>query len=496
MLDKHNNGGDKKMEICSFCDKPSDEVQHLITSKKGNICNECVDICNDSINEKVKERQYKYIYQLLNKHFGNIPPDEITTASRSFPARMRADIQIVLDKEYIKSALKTVGINIQHAHEEISFSGLLLKDRNSKTIAPLQYEDLDIGEDEPIKCLLNGILLHKKQGIPFAILVVIRQDYYGRNTCRVEIAVPAGEKSIKLVDRIFRNFEQAVETAHSYRGKVLSLEVRDRYSGTSSGITVHKLVPISRKDIVLPESTLRLLERNVIDFVKRRHELKRLKMSTKKGLLFFGPPGTGKTHTVNYLASCLQNHTTLLITAEQVGLLAEYFTLARLLQPSILVIEDVDLIARDRSSMDGICEEVLLNQLLNEMDGLREEADIICILTTNRPDMLEAALASRPGRIDQAIEFPLPDDKGREQLIKLYAHGLKLSKDLVQTIVSKTEGVSASFIKELMRRSAQYHLDKADSGKILALDSLESALDEMLFSAGKLNVKLLGGMRE
>jgi ATP-dependent 26S proteasome regulatory subunit len=93
--------------------------------------------------------------------------------------------------------------------------------------------------------------------------------------------------------------------------------------------------------------------------------------------------------------------------------------LARLLQPAMVVIEDVDLIARDREDMGGPCEESLLNKLLNEMDGLKEDADILFILTTNRPEQLEGALAGRPGRIDQAIEVPLPDDVGREKLIRL-----------------------------------------------------------------------------
>jgi len=64
-------------------------------------------------------------------------------------------------------------------------------------------------------------------------------------------------------------------------------------------------------------------------------------MSSKKGLLFYGPPGTGKTHTIRYL-SRIPEHTTLLVTAEQVTLVAEYMALARLLSPTIVVIEDVD----------------------------------------------------------------------------------------------------------------------------------------------------------
>jgi ATP-dependent 26S proteasome regulatory subunit len=95
-------------------------------------------------------------------------------------------------------------------------------------------------------------------------------------------------------------------------------------------------------------------------------------------------------------------------------------------------------------------EELLLNKLLNEMDGLKEEADILFILTTNRQEALEAALASRPGRVDQAIEFPLPDDPGRSKLVRLYAQGISLSDEVVDEIVRRTDGVSAAFIKELM----------------------------------------------
>ena len=146
-------------------------------------------------------------------------------------------------------------------------------------------------------------------------------------------------------------------------------------------------------------------------------------MSQKKGLLFYGPPGTGKTHTIRYLASVLKDHTTLIITAEQVANIDEYMTLARLLAPSMVVIEDVDLIARSREDMRSPGEEVLLNKLLNQMDGLKEDTQLLLVLTTNRADTLEQALAGRPGRIDQAIEFPLPDEQGRAGAFRRRAGG-------------------------------------------------------------------------
>jgi ATP-dependent 26S proteasome regulatory subunit len=156
----------------------------------------------------------------------------------------------------------------------------------------------------------------------------------------------------------------------------------------------------------------------------------------------------------------------------------------------MIVIEDVDLIATARAN--DFTRGTLLNTLLNETDGLREDADVMVILTTNRPDQLEPALASRRGRIDQAIEFPLPDDSGRRKLVKLYSCGLTLADELTELIVDRTKGASPAFIKELMRRSAQFNLKMGGNG-ILQRTALDGALEEMLFHGGSLNLKLLGG---
>ena len=263
------------------------------------------------------------------------------------------------------------------------------------------------------------------------------------------------------------------------------------YSGQSCGIRVHKLKSVEREQVILPEKTLALLERNVIRFVEQRPKLAKLGMATKKGLLFFGPPGTGKTHTIHYLARAIEGQTTFLIAAEQVGLLGDYMTLARLFQPSMVVIEDVDLIARDRTTMQSAGEEVLLNKLLNEMDGLKQESDILFVLTTNRPEKLEEALAARPGRIDQAIEFPLPDAEGRAKLVALYSRQVKVPAAVAALVVKKADGVSGSFIKELMRRATQFYLERGGRGPLGAAD-VENAIEEMLFSGGMFNRMLLG----
>ena len=214
-------------------------------------------------------------------------------------------------------------------------------------------------------------------------------------------------------------------------------------------------------------------------------------MQTKRGVMFYGPPGTGKTHTIRYLASKLKDHTTFLITAEQIGVLPEYFALARLMQPVIMVIEDADLLAKAREDMRSPTEEALLNHLLNEMDGLKEDADILFVLSTNKPEALEDALINRPGRIDQLIEFPRPDEECRSRLIELYSGNLDIDSALKQSMADRTEGVSASFIKELLRRLAQYSVERGNSGNIDDQD-IEQALQEMLFQNNTLNRSILG----
>jgi hypothetical protein len=407
---------------------------------------------------------------------------------------MRADVQVAIDRLFSASPIRFLGIYEEHRYETLTIAGLTRDGRHAQAIAPAQYHDVDVGESAPVKCLNNGLWLCQTEGLRYAVVLSSHREYGYESGTRIEIAVPAGAEGAEFVQRCFTELEGAVNAARSYRGKILSLDGDSDYRGRSRGIMVHKLPSVQREDVILPEATLKLLDRNILKFVGSRSQLRVLGQSTRKGILLYGPPGTGKTHTIRYLASNLPGHTTLIITAAQVELLAHYMNLARLLQPSMVVIEDADLIGRDRNQM-GPCEESLLNRLLNEMDGLKQDADILFILTTNRPEQLESALASRPGRIDQAIEVPLPDDIGRRKLVQLYGRGLPLGEAVVAEAAQRTKGVSAAFIKELMRRIAQASIAR-DGGASVESGDIGEALDDMLFAGGKLNVKLLGGARE
>lgn len=437
---------------------------------------------------------------LLQDHFRPLSLSELVVTERRFPLQIRADLNRAIDEFLAPGKVGAfVGVNDSSPMGGVDLAALLnssplhMPGEGTSITAP-QYEQIDIGEAEPLDTLRNGLWLHELDRAPVAILFAPISEYGGCGVIRqirLQVAHTKGAGGVRAAQKFLASMESAVAAARCYRGKILSLESDDGYSGQSSGIRVHRLSTVAREQVVLPPATLELLDRNIVEFVRRRPELGRFRMATKKGLLFYGPPGTGKTHTIRYLAGALLGHTTLLVSAEQVGLLGEYMTLARLLQPSLVVIEDADLIARDRARSYNPHSEALLNKLLNEMDGLREDCHILFILTTNRPEDLEAALASRPGRIDQAIEFPLPDSVGREKLIRLYSQGLGVPDAVLGDLVARTERVSAAFLKELMRRSAQFHLERNGSGT-LASEDARHALEEMLLRGGTLNLKLLG----
>ena len=353
---------------------------------------------------------------------------------------MRADVQIAVDRLFSTSPIRFFGLHEEHRYETLTYASLSKDGQYATLIAAGQFVDLDVGEAEPVKCLDNGLWLCREDDLNYAVVCSSHREYGHETGVRVESVTPAGEDGAALTTRAFKALEDAIGAARSYRGKVLSFDAEVDYRGRSSGIVVHRLPEASRDQVILPEATLKLLDRNLIRFVESRERLRALGQSTRKGVLLHGPPGTGKTHTIRYLAGSLPDHTTLIITAGQIGLLARYMSLARLPQPTMVVIEDVDLIARNREDMGGPCEESMLNARLNEMDGLKDDADIIFVLTTNRPEPLEGALAGRPGRIDQAIEAPLPDDVGRAKLVRLYGRGLVLSLAVVAEAVARTQG--------------------------------------------------------
>lgn len=425
----------------------------------------------------------------LREHFGS-DPIHLPTVRESFEKADHPNLHLAVSELLAGEGWisQLMGYIVPHAHEGARFSHLLTPHYGTEAKkGPVEYLNIPIHDDRVLVCVNAGLYLARDGKEPVALLISGPRDWH--NTVDIEVMALDPTRAEHLLGRL-----RASMRAHNvYRSHVVSLAPGNH--GTLE-VQFHRLPGINRENIILPEGVLSRVERQTIGFSQLNERLKAAGRHIKRGLLLYGPPGTGKTLTAMYLAHGMQGRTTLLLTGRGVGLLERSCRMARLLQPATIILEDVDLIAEERTEQESGCN-ALLFELLNQMDGLADDADILFLLTTNRPDILEPALAARPGRIDQAIEIPLPDRECRWRLFDLYGQGLTLHLERLPELIDQTEGVSAAFIRELMRKAALFAADASqESEKIVVEDRhIDEALKELVFEGGELTKRLLGASR-
>jgi hypothetical protein len=319
--------------------------------------------------------------------------------------------------------------------------------------------------------VIIGVRAEREFGPPYGELEILAVDRDAASAARTEIARLAGEHNV-------------------FRGQVLSFGQSEHHGNEL--VTFLPRAPLAADDVVLPVGVLESIEEHIIGVGEFAAELQAAGQHLKRGLLLHGAPGTGKTHTVRYLTGRLTGTTVILLTGQSIRFVEQAAALARRLQPSMVVLEDVDLVAVDRDFQQD--SRPLLFTLLDAMDGVGSDADVTFVLTTNRADVLEQALADRPGRVDLAIEIPRPDAACRERLIRLYTRDLAIDADVdVAGIVAATEGVTASFVKELIRRTVLTSLRAGDRPAVLRQAHADAVLAEMNAEHQSLTRSLLAG---
>jgi hypothetical protein len=418
---------------------------------------------------------------LLREHFA-AEPATLPIITDSFEVADHANLQLAID-DFIASDGRTATLTGLHAPDV--YRGITLADvvaGDVSATAPVEYVNLPAGDDRSIVAVQRGLYLIHGDGGPTAILVRGTSEYTYRR--RLTIDIMAGEK--RAAETLLHTLRRSMRARNVYRGQIISLGMDEMHS---LEVHFHRLPRIDRQDIVLPAGLLERIERQTVGFARVSEKLRSAGRHLRRGLLLHGAPGTGKTLTAMYLAAQMKDRTILLLTGRGLGMIGASCSLARALEPATVILEDVDLIAEERTRQNA-CGAVLF-ELLNQMDGLGEDADVLFILTTNRPDILEPALAARPGRIDQAIEVPLPDAGSRRRLFDLYSRGMRVEVDDVEQFVRRTEGVSAAFIRELMRRAA---LIAADAGGeiVVTEHNVDEALHDLIITGGALTRSLLG----
>ncbi|NEU58701.1 CDC48 family AAA ATPase [Halorussus sp. MSC15.2] len=230
--------------------------------------------------------------------------------------------------------------------------------------------------------------------------------------------------------------------------------------------------------------------REMIELPMRHPELfHTLGIEPPKGVLLHGPPGTGKTLIAKAVANEIDAHFQTISGPEIMSKyygeseeqLREVFDEAEENAPAIVFIDELDSIAPEREEVSGDVERRVVAQLLSLMDGLEERGQITVIGTTNRIDAVDPALR-RPGRFDREIEIGVPDEEGREEILRIHTRGMPLGEDVeLGRYAEHTQGFVGADLESLAKESAMGALRRIrpdidlDEDEISAdvLDSIE-----------------------
>jgi cell division protease FtsH len=425
----------------------------------------------------------------LRSHFDG-DPSKLPVVEQQFASYERANLQLALAEMLAEPqrSSELLGVIVLEEYRAASLARMSrIGSAENFDEGPVEYADVPLPGDLHLACVKNGLYLVREDDRSIAILLTESPNPYQQHF-GVEVMGADRERA----EKFSRQLARLTRYGKALRGNTISLQ-QDCYGGIS--VQFHHLPPISRDELILPEPLLRRIERHTLSFNRHAERLLAAKRHLKRGLLLHGPPGTGKTLTAMYLVTQMTGRTTVVLTGAAMGSIESACNLARMLAPATVILEDVDLIGTQRNQQT-VGANALLFELLNQMDGLADDTDIIFILTTNRPDILEPALAARPGRIDQALEIPPPDADCRRRLLALFGRGLKVELADSDGFIARTDGVSGAFIRELLRKAAVFAAEEDGDGPLVVRDRhLEEALAELLIAGGPLTQSLLGAVR-
>jgi cell division protease FtsH len=232
--------------------------------------------------------------------------------------------------------------------------------------------------------------------------------------------------------------------------------------------------------------------KEIVDFLRDPSKFQKLGGKMPRGILLVGSPGTGKTLLAKAIAgeakvpffSISGSDFVEMFVGVGASRVRDMFDTARKNSPCIIFIDEIDAVGRQRGAGLGGGNderEQTLNQMLVEMDGFETGQGIIVIAATNRPDVLDPALL-RPGRFDRQVVVPLPDIRGREQILNVHMRKVPLGNDVKpETIARGTPGFSGADLANLVNEAALFAARRA--GRTVEMSDFERAKDKIIMGA-------------
>jgi len=423
----------------------------------------------------------------LREHFGE-DPRELPIVMRPLQLWDRPNLQVAVDAFLEGRRAELIGLVVMRPFPvglgELARGGAALA--GSVAVGAPEHIAIPLGDDDRVTCLRSGLwFVGGDDDERLAIMLSSADRGFGGEQISLEVMAPDRDRAEAVVGELWRLMNEH----NVYRGRVLELRER-HFTDRDAKLSVRSLPPIARDRIVLPEGVLERIERTTFGMSRHAERLRASGRHLRRGLLLHGPPGVGKTLTAMYLATHMPERTVVILTGCGLKTITPSVDLAKSLAPSIVILEDVDLVAMERAHEPT---NAILFELLNAMDGLDADHDVLFVLTTNAPERIEPALASRPGRVDHAVELPLPDAAGRRRLVTLYGEGLQLAPGAFDDeLIAELDGTSPAFIRELLRRSAVVAADRSEGELRVTQAHLLEAFAELRSSTGELTRTLLG----
>ncbi len=287
-------------------------------------------------------------------------------------------------------------------------------------------------------------------------------QFSGTDILRGSLTVFAGYRDFNTLKELFEGLRDFYRQERRSGKRVM----------TSSDEEI-KTEPLGWDDIILPEAMAKDIRLSIDSFLNNGDLFRSRGIPYKRGILFTGAPGNGKTMLCKVIAS--QSGLPFILHSMNAepyhSDIDDAFEQALELSPSIICFEDLDLISNSPAE---------LGYLLNKLDGIEPLEGVLVLATTNKPEDIDPALRNRPSRFDRVYQIPFPDDHGRKQMLRKY-FGNGFEEALLDEVVELTDGFSMAYLKELFIYTTILSMDRNEEGisEALLFHAVEMLREQM-----------------